>query len=976
MFNILKTGIQLLPSAIKIGYGIYDWIKGKDNQKKKECEKNKIKEAFKLELRKLNQEKAKEEEKNRRSEEKIANLELLLHNQLEEVKRLKIENEKKIIEKEKKDQEERLRKIEEEKITLEKCRESLDNEYSEAIFEIMNEFFKEEEKWINSLQGNEIETKINNLKNDLDLLFDELFEYEKIMEKINNKFINIIKTIFNPTELEKMNFIIIGRSGIGKSTLINEIFGEYLAEEGQGKSTTNVSKKYESNLVPFLSLLDTVGTEIGDGHKLIDVLQETLQEITNKLDNRDPNEHIHCILYCTSGNRIVQDELKVILTLRERYDGKKLPIVIVYTRATNDIEVESMKNAINEYLEKHNEKISDDIFGISFIKINAREEVKDNIGDKYLIPSFGLSNLMNTCFNKGKQSYIFAIKNSLIQIGKNMIKDYLQIIANRLVNNLDYFNYLHLQFEPNFSDYLAYCFEKITDINEQIGIKEEELKKLKEYLDYHHINGYKELSEVYCMVCKKVPKNPYICENCESEVCSKCYFKHINYKCENCEQDKFVKVGQIDNNEIEYENNNKIEDNDDEEELYLNNNEIKENKEDNYFDNHEKNKNEEISELVCLNCDAHSQNYYRCKICDDILCEKCYLKKFEADDVIKCNYCGQEQFEKIEHKEKNNIERNYDEDNDVHENEIIEKMKNEENLNLNENNNEENYKEYNEINEEIGLREINYCMNCKKTPINPLKCINCGYKICNQCYLTLLANEEDDYKCDNCKGVRFEAVQDEKSEPNNFVERDLFCFVDNNKILPNKLTYESINAINNYVEKFRVKLIEEFNKRFDEFANKAADDIYLKVVEKYIDLSDNENIKMYKMKSKKELREEAIEEINKSLKKNAEENFLSRIASQFFQDIVLKFKERCELKINDFINNLLNNEQANNFLKECQILNANKGIKFEKEINEYIKRLQEKEKESREKALKIRDQLRYNNLGGVGNSQSESQGDS
>ena len=142
-------------------------------------------------------------------------------------------------------------------------------------------------------------------------------------------------------------------------------------------------------------------------------------------------------------------------------------------------------------------------------------------------------------------------------------------------------------------------------------------------------------------------------------------------------------------------------------------------------------------------------------------------------------------------------------------------MKNEENLNLNENNNEENYKEYNEINEEIGLREINYCMNCKKTPINPLKCINCGYKICNQCYLTLLANEEDDYKCDNCKGVRFEAVQDEKSEPNNFVERDLFCFVDNNKILPNKLTYESINAINNYVEKFRVKLIEEFNKRFD-----------------------------------------------------------------------------------------------------------------------------------------------------------------
>ena len=30
-----------------------------------------------------------------------------------------------------------------------------------------------------------------------------------------------------------MNFIIIGSSGVGKSTLINEIFGEQLAQEGK-----------------------------------------------------------------------------------------------------------------------------------------------------------------------------------------------------------------------------------------------------------------------------------------------------------------------------------------------------------------------------------------------------------------------------------------------------------------------------------------------------------------------------------------------------------------------------------------------------------------------------------------------------------------------------------------------------------------------------------------------------------------------
>ena len=76
-----------------------------------------------------------------------------------------------------------------------------------------------------------------------------------------------------------MNFIAIGTSGVGKSTLINEIFGEQIAKEGMGTRTTLESKKYESKLVPFLSVLDTMGTEIGSGHRLIDVLQETLQQV-------------------------------------------------------------------------------------------------------------------------------------------------------------------------------------------------------------------------------------------------------------------------------------------------------------------------------------------------------------------------------------------------------------------------------------------------------------------------------------------------------------------------------------------------------------------------------------------------------------------------------------------------------------------------------------------------------------------------
>ena len=54
-----------------------------------------------------------------------------------------------------------------------------------------------------------------------------------------------MKSSVNHKELQKMNLILIGTSGVGKSTLINEIFGEQLAKEGMGTRTTVESKKYE-----------------------------------------------------------------------------------------------------------------------------------------------------------------------------------------------------------------------------------------------------------------------------------------------------------------------------------------------------------------------------------------------------------------------------------------------------------------------------------------------------------------------------------------------------------------------------------------------------------------------------------------------------------------------------------------------------------------------------------------------------------
>ena len=320
----------------------------------------------------------------------------MLQESKDEIQKMKHEREIELLEKQRKEEERKKEELNKKEEAIKKCNRALTKEFSKGMFQIINNFSEKEKKWLESINSPEIQKKLTYLKQKLENLFDELFKSEKIIEKINNKFIITIKKYSNEKELEKMNFMVIGTSGVGKSTLINVLLGEYLAVEGQGKRTTLEIKKYESKLVPFISFTDSMGTEIGEGHTLIDVSEETLEKITEKLNSNDPNEHIHCILYCTTSNRFFEGELEVILKLREKYDGKKLPIIIVYTRAVKDKEVESVKNTINEYLQKHGEVLSDDIFGITFIKVNAREEERDNFGEKIITPCFGLSNFYIT----------------------------------------------------------------------------------------------------------------------------------------------------------------------------------------------------------------------------------------------------------------------------------------------------------------------------------------------------------------------------------------------------------------------------------------------------------------------------------------------------------------------------------------------------------------------------------------------------
>ena len=60
--------------------------------------------------------------------------------QLEEANRMQIEREKRLLEKEEEEQKEKMRQLEEERKAVEKCKESLENEFSDGIVDIIENF--------------------------------------------------------------------------------------------------------------------------------------------------------------------------------------------------------------------------------------------------------------------------------------------------------------------------------------------------------------------------------------------------------------------------------------------------------------------------------------------------------------------------------------------------------------------------------------------------------------------------------------------------------------------------------------------------------------------------------------------------------------------------------------------------------------------------------------------------------------------
>ena len=249
--------------------------------------------------------------------------------------------------------------------------------------------------------------------------------------KIKNEF-DKLKNNKNFVSIDYLTVIVIGKSGVGKSTLINGILkleGKKIAETYVGRIGTKEATLYINKKVPFLRIIDTRGIEFDKKYGPTQILKKTKEIINNqKLGNKLPcneegqienednekkyNNYISCIWYCVSNNGMDPQEYEILKGLNDGQDI--LPIIVVYTNALNS---EKIKNVRIEVQNKFRD--------FPFISVLAKP-----VGD--LQGVFGLEELLDITLNMCKK----ALKGEIFKSIKGLISEEIKKIFKKINENI------------------------------------------------------------------------------------------------------------------------------------------------------------------------------------------------------------------------------------------------------------------------------------------------------------------------------------------------------------------------------------------------------------------------------------------------------------------------------------------------------------------------------------------------------------
>lgn len=207
-------------------------------------------------------------------------------------------------------------------------------------------------------------------------------------------------------DLTHLNVMVLGKTGVGKSTLINNVFSESLAETGIGKPVTQKIRKYDKEGFP-LSIYDTPGLELGGENAIDQLLKEVVEVMTDGVKTGDISKAIHCIWYCvgTSSHRFEEAEQEFINKFLKETSKFNVPVIIILTQAFSKKEAREMKAEI----EKENLNV------IQVVPVLAADY---EIDEDYVVKAYGLDYLIEVMEGAIPES----VRKTLVAVQKANIK--------------------------------------------------------------------------------------------------------------------------------------------------------------------------------------------------------------------------------------------------------------------------------------------------------------------------------------------------------------------------------------------------------------------------------------------------------------------------------------------------------------------------------------------------------------------------
>jgi uncharacterized protein (DUF697 family)/GTP-binding protein EngB required for normal cell division len=147
-------------------------------------------------------------------------------------------------------------------------------------------------------------------------------------QNIENEFESQKKSI------QKPNLMVVGGTGVGKSSLINTVFGKDLARVGSGKPITRGLNRYEQPHIPLV-IFDTEGYEITDGQIDSSNFYQVVIPEVKRMQKEPLSKQVHLVWYCisVSNHRITSFDLENIKLLSQ---DLRLKCAIVFTQCDND----------------------------------------------------------------------------------------------------------------------------------------------------------------------------------------------------------------------------------------------------------------------------------------------------------------------------------------------------------------------------------------------------------------------------------------------------------------------------------------------------------------------------------------------------------------------------------------------------------------------------------------------------------------